>query len=75
MKKYDVNVETVTITKDGRVMMKGTIPVSVFANDRGGAILAGLDVGQALARSANCTKGQVGIYFRVTDVTEKIIEN
>ena len=73
MKKYTVDVDTITITKDGHVMMKNTMPVTVLANDRNGAILAGLDVGQALARSANCADGQVAIYFRVIGVTEKII--
>ena len=72
MKKFDVFLEMVTMTKEGQLMMKNTMPVTVLADDRGGAILAGLDVGQAVSRSANCSNGEVAIYFRATAVTEKV---
>ena len=71
MKKFDVSLEMVTMTKEGQLMMKNTMPVTVLANDKGGAILAGLDVGQAVSRSANCSSGAVAIYFRVIAATEK----
>ena len=73
MKKFDVSLDLVTMTKEGKLLSENTMPVTVLAEDRGGAILAGLDVGQAVARSANCSNGAVGIYFRVTSVTEKSI--
>ena len=73
MKKFDVSLDMVTMTKEGKLLNKNTMPVTVLAEDRGGAILAGLDVGQAVARSANCSNGAVAIYFRVTSVTEKTI--
>lgn len=73
MKKFEVSLDMITITKEGKLLSKNTLPVTVLAEDRGGAILAGLDVGQAIARSANCSNGSVGIYFRVTGVAEKAI--
>lgn len=73
MKKFEVFLDMVTMTKEGRLLSKNILPVTVLAEDRGGAILAGLDVGQAIARSANCSNGAVGIYFRATAVTEKAI--
>lgn len=73
MKKFDVSLDLVTMTKEGKLLSKNAMPVTVLADDRGGAILAGLDVGQAVARSANCSNGAVAIYFRVTSVTEKTI--
>lgn len=73
MKKFDVSLDVVTITKEGKLLSKSIMPVTVLAEDRSGAILAGLDVGQAIARSANCSNGAVGIYFRVTTVAEKTV--
>ena len=73
MKKFEVSLDMVTMTKEGKLLSKNILPVAILAEDRGGAILAGLDVEQAIARSANCSKGAMGIYFRVTGVTEKVI--
>ena len=73
MKKFDVSLDLVTMTKEGKLLSKNAMPVTVLADDRGGAILAGLDLGQAVSRSANCSNGAVAIYFRVTSVTEKTI--
>lgn len=71
MKKFTACLELATITKDGRVLSLNEMPVTVLAEDRNGAILAGLDVGQAVSRSGNCSGGSVGIFFRVVWVIEK----
>lgn len=71
MKKFTACLEIATITKDGRVLSVNEMPVTVLAEDRNGALLAGLDVGQAVARSSNCSDGSVGIFFRMVRVIEK----
>lgn len=73
MKRYDVVLNLVTMTNENIVLSRKEMPVTVFATSRNNAILAGLDVGQAIARSANCSNGAVGIFFHVTGVTEKDI--
>lgn len=73
MERYDVVLNLVTITKENIVLSRKEMPVTVLATSRNNAILAGLDVGQAIARSANCSNGEVAIFFRVTSVTEKDI--
>ena len=71
MERYDVVLNLVTMTKENVVLSRKEMPVTVLATSRNNAILAGLDVGQAIARSANCSSGEVAIFFRVTDVVMK----
>ncbi len=72
MKKFSLTLDAVTMTKDNHVLNHEKIPMSVFAEDRGGALLAGLDVGQALSRSTNASKGEISTFFRVIGLTEEI---
>ena len=72
MKKFSLVLDVITMTKDNHVLSHEKIPVSVFAEDRGSALLAGLDVGQALARSSNASNGEIAIFFRVIGLTEEI---
>jgi hypothetical protein len=71
MERYDVVLNLITMTKENAVLSRRDMPVTVLATSRNEAILAGLDVGQAISRSANCSGGEVGIFFRVTGLTKK----
>ena len=70
MKKFEVCLDMITVNKHGKVMEQNCLPVTVFADSRGEAITASLDVGQAISRSANCSCGDIAIFFRATTITE-----
>lgn len=71
MKKFTACLELATITKNGRVLSVNEMPITVLEEDENSALLAGLGVGQAVARSSNCSDGSVSIFFRMVRVIEK----
>lgn len=70
MKTFKATVDCIIIDKCRKVVGSQAFEVEVLGNSRGEAIISALDVGQALARSANNSKGERAIYFRVTNIAE-----
>jgi hypothetical protein len=70
MKKFKATIDSIIINKRREVVGVQVFDVEVFGEGKGDAIISALDVGQALARSANYTNGQRAIYFRVIDIVE-----
>lgn len=70
MKTFKATVDCIIIDKYHKVVGSQAFEVEVLGNSRGEAIISALDVGQALARSANNSKGERAIYFRVTNIAE-----
>ncbi len=70
MQKFKATVDCIIIDKNRKVVGSQAFDVEVLGNSRGEAIIAALDIGQALARSANSSKGERAIYFRVVNITE-----
>lgn len=70
MKQFKATVDCIVTDKDRKVVGSQKFEVEVFGNSRGEAIISALDVGQALSRSANNSKGERAIYFRVINITE-----
>ena len=66
---FKATIEAITMSKDAENVVRTSTETIVPANDRYGAIMAALDMGQAMARTANATKG-LALYFRVVGVQE-----
>ena len=69
MKMFKATIEAVTMSKNAEDVVRTSTETIVPANDRYGAIMAALDMGQAMARTVNATKG-LALYFRVVGVQE-----
>jgi hypothetical protein len=69
MKMFKATIEAVTMSKDAENVVRTSTETIVPANDRYGAIMVALDMGQAMARTVNTTKG-LALYFRVVGVQE-----
>ena len=69
MKMFKATIEAITMSKDAENVVRTSTETIVPANDRYGAIMVALDMGQAMARAVNTTKG-LALYFRVVGVQE-----
>ena len=72
MKIWYVEIEYV-VRDENKIYYQHNNTLPLCANSRQEAIMAGLDVGQAISRSANAMNGKKAIYFRVLGVEEKIV--
>lgn len=70
MKVWYVEIEYLAHHTQATNLYKHNFTIPVFANNRHEAMLAGLDVGQAVSRSANNVK-EGSIYFRVLGINEQ----
>ena len=69
MKMFKGTIEAVIMDQNANDAVRTNTETIVPARDRQGAMYTMLDMGQAMARSANVIPGQV-VYFRVLEVTE-----
>ena len=69
MKMFKGTIEAVTMNHNADNVVRTSTETIVPAEDRHGAVIAMLDMGQAMARATNTIKGQA-LYFRVLQVTE-----
>ena len=70
MKMFSATIEAITMDKDGNNIIRTETQTIVPANSRGEAIAVACDMGQAMARSANNSDGNLALYFRITNVEE-----
>ena len=69
MKMFKATIEAITMSKNTENVVHTSTETIIPANDRHGAIMAALDMGQAMARTVNTTKG-LALFFRVVGVQE-----
>lgn len=69
MKMFKGAIEAVITDRNANDVVRTTTETIVPAKDRHGAICTMLDMGQAMARSANSIQGRA-LYFRVLGVIE-----
>lgn len=70
MKMWKATIDALIVNKTCDKVTQTQTVVYVPADSKGNAILAALDMGQAMSRSTNHTFGELGIYFRVVNVEE-----
>jgi hypothetical protein len=69
MKMFKGIIEAVTMDRNADDVVRTTTETIVPAEDRQGALCVMLDMGQAMARSANSIQGKA-LYFRILGVAE-----
>ena len=69
MKMFKGAIEAVIMDRNANDVVRTTTETTVPAEDRHGAICTMLDMGQAMARSANSIQGRA-LYFRILGVAE-----
>lgn len=69
MKMFKGAIEAVIMDRNAKDVVRTTTETIVPAEDRHGAICTMLDMGQAMARSANSIQGRA-LYFRIRGVAE-----
>lgn len=69
MKMFKGIIEAVTMDQNADDVVRTTTETIVPAEDRQGALCVMLDMGQAMARSANSIQGKA-LYFRILGVAE-----
>lgn len=69
MKMFKGAIEAVIMDRNANDVVRTTTETIVPAEDRQGALCVMLDMGQAMARSANAIQGKA-LYFRILGVAE-----
>jgi hypothetical protein len=69
MKMFKGIIEAVIMDRNADDVVRTTTETIVPAEDRQGALCVMLDMGQAMARSANSIQGKA-LYFRILGVAE-----
>lgn len=69
MKMFKGSIEAVVMDRNANDVVRTTTETIVPAEDRQGALCVMLDMGQAMARSANSIQGKA-LYFRILGVAE-----
>lgn len=70
MKMWKATIDALIVNKTCDKITQTQTVVYVPASSKGSAILAALDMGQAMSRSTNLAPGKLGLYFRVVGVEE-----
>jgi hypothetical protein len=67
---WKATIEALIVNKTGDKMTCTQTLVYVPADNRGNAMIAALDMGQAMSRSTNLSTTGTALYFRVVGVEE-----
>jgi len=71
MKMWKATIDALIVNKTCDKITQTQTVVYIPADSKGSAILAALDMGQAMSRSTNLlTPKELGLYFRVVGVEE-----
>ena len=70
MKMWKAIIDALIVNKAGDKITHTHTPVYVPADCKGNALIAALDMGQAMSRSTNLSTTGTALYFRVVDVEE-----
>ena len=70
MKMWKATIDALIVNKTCDKVTQTQTVVYIPADSKGNAILAALDMGQAMSRSTNLTPGELGLYFRITGIEE-----